>query len=310
MTSEAGCERAGAARETAADKLIRYAEMMEEALASYIPDCAFPESKVAEAMAYSLLGGGKRIRGALVLAFYRLWREDVRPALPFACAMEMVHAYSLIHDDLPCMDDDDLRRGKPSCHVAYGEAIALLAGDALLTLAFEAMAGAGRADALSGEGVLRAIKCLANAAGVGGMIGGQAIDLEQEGKPTPPALLSRMYSAKTGMLIGAAAMVGCVLASAGEEEQSAAIDFAGCIGMAYQIVDDILDVTGDEALLGKPVGSDDDNKKSTFVGLFGLESAAREVMLLHGEAKKALGRLPGDTGFLAGLADILADRKA
>lgn len=291
------------------DKLAKYAGKIEEGLASYIPVCEFPESKVAEAMAYSLLGGGKRIRGTLVLAFYQLWRDDVKPALPFACALEMVHAYSLIHDDLPCMDDDDLRRGKPSCHIAFGEAVALLAGDALLTLAFEAMAGAFDDGFFSAEIILKAIWRLTEAAGPRGMIGGQAVDLEQEGKPTAPALLERMYAEKTGMLIAAAVLIGCELAGAGGDEIDAALTYASNLSMAFQIVDDILDVTGDEASLGKPVGSDCANEKSTWVSLHGLEEAAREVVRRNERAKKALSGLPDDAGFLAGLADLLTKRQ-
>ena len=296
-------------REKTGIKLSRYAARIEEALAPRIPLCPFPESKVAEAAAYSLLGGGKRIRGALVLAFYELYEQDLKPALPFACALEMVHAYSLIHDDLPCMDDDDTRRGKPSCHIAFGEATALLAGDALLTLAFEVMAEAVREGVIPGGVILRAITILAAAAGLKGMIGGQAVDLEQEGKATPPGLIRRMYSEKTGALMGAAAQIGCLLAGAGEDEAEAALDFANQIGMAFQIVDDILDLSGDGAVLGKPVGSDREKEKSTFVSLHGAEEAGREIDRLNGQAKKALHVLPGDTGFLCGLTDMLAERQ-
>ena len=293
----------------AGEKLAVYTEMINKALTGYIPDCPYPESIVAEAMAYSLLGGGKRIRGALVLAFYNLYHEDVTPALPFACAIEMVHAYSLIHDDLPCMDDDDLRRGKPSCHIAYGEAIAILAGDALLTFAFEVMADSVNYHHFQGENILRAIRTLANSAGLFGMIGGQAVDIEQEGKNTPSALLDRMYAKKTGALLEAAATIGCELAGAGDEEMASAMDYASHIGFAYQILDDILDVAGDEAAIGKPVGSDAAKNKSTYVSHHGLEKAKQEAGRLNMHAKKALEKLPGDTGFFAGLADILADRQ-
>jgi geranylgeranyl diphosphate synthase type II len=289
--------------------LARYAGLIEESLAGYIPCCPYPESGVADAMRYSLLGGGKRVRGALVLAFYQLFHEGLEPALPFACAMEMVHAYSLIHDDLPCMDDDDLRRGKPSCHRAFGEATALLAGDALLTLAFEIVADAGLLAALPAEAALRSARCLAHAAGMAGMVGGQAIDLASEGAAVTREQLDRMYRKKTGALIGAAAYIGCALAGAREAETAAALRYAGHIGMAFQIIDDILDVAGDEAVLGKAVGSDRGKDKSTYVSMYGLWEAKREAERLSGIAKESLGGLPGDTGFLRDLADMLTERQ-
>ena len=292
--------------------LSQYADRIEKALAAYIPGCPYPESRVTEAMGYSLLGGGKRIRGALLLAFYRLLHEDPGPALPFACAVEMVHAYSLIHDDLPCMDDDDLRRGKPSCHIAFGEATALLAGDALLSLAFQVMAEAGDAAgyaSFSPETVLRSISCLARATGPVGMIGGQALDLALEGGRATQAQLDRMYREKTGALICAAAQIGCLLAGAEDAATEAALHYADCLGFAFQIVDDILDVTGDAALLGKPVGSDQERGKSTYVGLLGLREAENRAMILHRQAKEALGALSGDTEFLRDLSDMLLHRR-
>ena len=286
-----------------------YASMLETALAGYLPRHPSPEQTVADAMAYSLLSGGKRIRGALTLAFYRLFREDVRPALPYAGALEMVHAYSLIHDDLPCMDDDDLRRGKPSCHIAYGEATALLAGDALLTLAFETMTDPRHAGAFAPGAVVKAVRCLAAAAGCAGMIGGQMIDLYQEGKPASEELLKRTYAKKTGALIAAAAQMGCVLAGARPEETEAAESYCEKIGLAFQIVDDLLDVTGDARVLGKPIGSDIENKKCTYVSIYGLDAARQKVDQLNQEAKASLQKLKGDTSFLASLADLLAGRQ-
>ena len=292
------------------ETLAFYADLINRALPGYIPACPFPESRIADAMAYSLLGGGKRIRGALLLAFYRLYAEDVRPALPFACALEMAHAYSLIHDDLPCMDDDDLRRGKPSCHIAFGEATALLAGDALLTLAFELMSSHARDDNRNDIGrVLRAIHYLASAAGVTGMIGGQAIDLEMEGKLADEDTIFRMYDKKTAALIRAACCIGCELGGATEEELNAASRYAGDLGTLFQISDDILDITADEAVLGKPVGSDLANAKSTIVGLAGLEEARKRVRALAASAAEALSDMPGDTGFLAALPGVLAERE-
>lgn len=290
-------------------RLAAYAELVEDALTGYLPLCPEPESVVADAMGYSLLGGGKRIRGSLVLAFYNLFCGDVRPALPYAGALEMIHACSLIHDDMPCMDDDDLRRGKPSCHIAYGEATALLAGDALLALAFEIIADKRHSGAFPDGRALECVRCLASATGCTGMIGGQAIDLAQEGKETPSKLLERMYAKKTGALFTAAARIGCVLGGADSDTIQAAVAYMNNLGLAFQIVDDMLDVAGDEALLGKPVGSDDGNGKTTYVRVYGLEAARESVARLNEAAKAALAGIRADTAFLAGLADLLAGRK-
>lgn len=302
--------KAELAKEAAKQQLCRYAHSLETALASYLPRCPLPESQVADAMGYSLLGGGKRIRGSLVLAFYHLYHEDIAAALPYAGALEMIHAFSLIHDDLPCMDDDDLRRGKPSCHKAFGEAQALLAGDALLDLAFEVMTDPCYSRPFPAARVLQVVHCLARATGLGGMIGGQAIDLAQEGQSTPSELLERMYKLKTGALLAIAAETGCILAGADREACRAAVEYADRLGFAFQIKDDILDITGDAALLGKPIGSDEANGKTTFVRLYGLAAAQREVDRLNTEAKKALDKLPGDTRFLRELADMLVCRQS
>lgn len=291
-------------------QLAWYADSLEAALASYLPQCPLPEDQVAQAMGYSLLGGGKRIRGALVLAFYHLYHEETEAALPYAGALEMIHAFSLIHDDLPCMDDDDLRRGKPSCHKAFGEAQALLAGDALLSLAFEIMTEPQHSRFFPPERVLQAVNRLGRATGLGGMIGGQAIDLAQEGKDTPAELLERMHKLKTGALLAVAAEIGCILAGADREAGQAAVEYAAHVGFAFQIMDDILDITGDTALLGKPVGSDEANGKTTYVSLYGLDAARNEVEQLNAKAKKALDKLPGDTRFLKGLADLLVCRQS
>jgi geranylgeranyl pyrophosphate synthase len=207
------------------------------------------------------------------------------------------------------MDDDDLRRGKPSCHKAFGEAVALLAGDALLNLAFGVMSDEGHRRPFLPERVLAAVNCLAGTAGLGGMIGGQAIDMAQEGQSTPPPLLERMYSLKTGALLGAAAGIGCILAGAAAAERQGAVEYAHHLGFAFQLTDDILDVTGDEALLGKPIGSDAANNKTTYVSLYGLAAARQAAVRSTAQAKEALDKLPGDTRFLKGLADMLAARQ-
>lgn len=285
-----------------------YLAAVEDALGKFVPEVSLMQSELFKAMRYSLLAGGKRIRPVLVLEFCGLCGGDQEAALPFACAIEMIHTYSLIHDDLPCMDDDELRRGRPSNHVVFGEAQALLAGDSLLTMAFETMlspesvrgVGAERAAAAAGE--------LAKAAGAYGMAGGQAIDLMSEGKNISAQTLQKMDEYKTGALIRAAAKMGCILAGAGQKLVHAADEYAAALGFAFQIVDDILDVEGDTKSLGKPVGSDEGNDKSTYVSLLGMENAKRAVSELTKTAVTALSVFPEGTDYLAELAEKLAAR--
>lgn len=285
-----------------------YRSAVEEALGRFVPENSLMQSELFRAMRYSLLSGGKRIRPVLVLEFCGLCGGDQEAALPFACAVEMIHTYSLIHDDLPCMDDDGMRRGRPSNHVVFGEAQALLAGDSLLTMAFDTMlspesvekAGAGRAAEAAGV--------LARAAGAYGMAGGQEIDLQSEGKKIPMDTLQKMDECKTGALIRAAAKMGCILAGADRKLVRAADEYAAAVGFAFQIVDDILDVKGDAESLGKPVGSDRENGKSTYVSLLGMENAGRAVRELTATAASALGAFRGGTGYLRGLAESLAKR--
>lgn len=281
-------------------RLSQYVQKTEEAL-----DAALPKkggTLVREAMRYSLLGGGKRIRAALVLEFARLGGAAESQALPLACAVEMIHAYSLIHDDLPCMDNDDFRRGQPSCHKKFGEACALLAGDGLLTLAFETAASAP----LSGDARARSVAELAKAAGWQGMIGGQMMDLDAENNPVPIETLQTLYAMKTGELLKISALLGCIAADAPEIEVIAQ-NYTSAIGMAFQITDDILDVTGSAEKLGKPVGSDSLNGKSTYVSLLGLENAKKEachqIQLARIQAEKL-----ADPGFLIWLADLILNR--
>lgn len=261
------------------------------------------QRKVAEAMEYSLSAGGKRIRPVLTAEFCRICGGDAEAALPAACALEMIHTFSLIHDDLPCMDDDDMRRGKPSCHAAFGEAMALLAGDALLNYAYEVISGG---DGLSAETKLALISELSKATGVNGMIGGQVIDTTFEGKMTEAELLN-MYSMKTGALLKTACKMGCIAAGAGDEKLAAAELYAGKLGLAFQIIDDILDVTGDERLLGKPIGSDSNNDKTTYVTLNGTEKSRKAAEMLTDEALNALEAFE-DTQFLKELTLFLLKR--
>lgn len=282
------------------ERLAAYAAHTNTALDLAIP--AAEESHVAEAMRYSLLGAGKRIRAALVLEFARLCGVGEDTAMPFACAVEMIHTYSLIHDDLPCMDDDDFRRGKPSCHKQFGEACALLAGDGLLTLAFKTAALAP----LPGDICVRAVGELAQAAGYQGMVGGQIQDLEAENHSIPLEALQTLYGMKTGALLRVSALLGC-LAGQNPAFEAAAKGYTDALGITFQITDDILDVTGSMEKLGKPVGSDVGNRKTTYVTLLGLEGARQEARRQTALACEQAKRLP-DSGFLLWLADMVLTR--
>lgn len=279
---------------------------IEQALKNALPNSGCLEKDVISAMEYSLMAGGKRIRPRLTLEFCRLCGGTDEQALPCACAVEMIHTYSLIHDDLPCMDDDDMRRGVPSNHVKFGEDIALLAGDALQSLAFETMlCGVSADNALQRA---NAAYYLANACGAVGMVGGQVIDLQHENKKAPVDILKTMDKKKTGALIRAACAMGCICAGAGKEQCEAAEKYAENIGLAFQIVDDILDVTADSGRLGKPAGSDGENHKSTYVSLLGIERCRELVKELTDAAIGALGVFDNDKRPLAGIARELAQR--
>ena len=283
-----------------------YLIRIEEALESVLPQPAKDArtAPVIESMRYSLLAGGKRIRPVMVVAFCQLCGGDPQQALPFACAVEMVHTYSLIHDDLPCMDDDDLRRGRPTNHKVYGEAMALLAGDGLLTKAFETALSFSGAP----EDALRGVRILAQCAGADGMVGGQCIDLDSEGKNVDLELLREMDQGKTVALISAACQMGCVAAGAEESLLEKARSYAEGVGMAFQIRDDILDVLGDAATLGKNVGMDSARDKRNYVSLLGVEEAQRLVEAFTAQAEQALDGFEGDTTFLRELAQSLATR--
>lgn len=281
---------------------MNYLDEINSALKEYLPAA---DDVVSQAMRYSVENGGKRIRPALLLEFCRVCGGDYKKAVPFACALEMIHTYSLIHDDLPCMDNDDFRRGKPSCHIAFGEEYALLAGDALLTLAFETAMKSN----LSAEITVKAAKELAKAAGVMGMVGGQVLDLQNEGKKVGVSDLQKTDELKTGELIRAACVLGCVCAGADDKKIAAAEKYAHDIGIAFQIVDDILDVTSDEETLGKPIGSDEENQKSTYVTLLGIEKSRKTAEELTLNAQKALDAFDGDVSSLKDFAEKLKNRK-
>lgn len=287
------------------EQLNQYVFSIEQELSAVLAySSGEPQSLVSEAMDYSASAGGKRIRPLLLLEFSRVFGGDSRQTMGFACALEMIHTYSLIHDDLPCMDNDDFRRGKPSCHKRYGEANALLAGDGLLTLAFETAASSVE----RGMPADRAVKCLAllaKQAGVQGMIGGQVIDLASEGKKISGELLTEMHRMKTGALIKAACEIG-TLAACGFVP-AYVTEYADNLGLAFQAVDDILDVRGDEQELGKPVGSDSESQKSTYVSIYGLKRASDMASGFTAAAKQALQNIP-DHEFLMSLTDYLLKR--
>ena len=281
------------------------ADAVETALDKYVTLKNNYQSKIYEAMRYSLLGGGKRLRGVLCLTGGLLAGGAEKDVMPFACAMEMIHTYSLVHDDLPAMDNDDMRRGKLTCHKKFDEATAILAGDALLNGAFELM--------LKSKGresdTLKAMEIIAEASGTEGMIGGQTVDLMCEGKEISKDLLLYLHRHKTGALISAALLSGYV-ACGGKNEGTAVLrEYAEKIGLAFQVVDDILDITGDEKTLGKPIGSDNKNHKNTFIGFMGLDGSkeyAKELSAAAAETVKGLGE---EGKFLAWLAEYLCDRK-
>ncbi len=289
------------------DMLGLYAPKIEKALEACIPASGLAQQTVADAMRYSLLGGGKRLRGALLLEFYRVCGGDGEKAMPLACAIEMIHAYSLIHDDLPCMDDDDMRRGKPSCHKAFGEAMAVLAGDGLLTLAFETALAPENPNGFPAERLYAAAGELARGAGLYGMLGGQCIDVENDGHIPDAQDLRTMCAMKTGALIRAACLAGCRLAGADEEKLAAAKAYAEALGLAFQIRDDMLDCIGDENTLGKATGADEKQGKTTFVGLYGLEKCRETVHELTAQAVGALTFFD-DAGALKALAVRMESR--
>lgn len=290
------------------EMLADYAEMTEEALRKYLPEVECLQKSVADAARYSLSAGGKRIRPALVMEFCRVCGGEPETALPAACAIEMMHTFSLIHDDLPCMDDDDMRRGKPSCHKVFGEATAVLAGDALAILPFQIIAEAGLKKMLSQDAALKIIKLLAELSGISGMIGGQTVDLENEGKQPPVGVILEMYRMKTGALLEFCCKAGCIAAGAGADKQLSAGSYGQRLGLAFQIVDDILDVTADEKLLGKPVGSDKADGKFTYVTAVGLEKAREQARSLTAQAVELLADFE-DNEFLVGLTNMLLNRQ-
>lgn len=290
---------------------------INEIIERYLPKEEGYYKTVLEAMNYSIRAGGKRIRPMLMLETFRLFKgKDINVLYPFMAAIEMIHTYSLIHDDLPALDNDDYRRGRKTTHKVYGEAMAILAGDGLLTLAFETAAGAyglvddKALDALTiYRRIMKAYEVLAMKAGIHGMIGGQVIDIEFVGKSATKERLDKMYLLKTGGLFEASMMIGAILAGATDEELDITRSIAGDIGLAFQIKDDILDVTSSDAVLGKPVHSDEKNDKPTYVAIMELEQAIKEVTFVTDRAMKAYESLPYGNEFLKELIIKLISRQ-
>lgn len=282
-----------------------YRELIESSLEkSFSGFAGMPQVGLAEAMRYSLLAGGKRIRPILVLEFCRISGGDIEAALPVACAVEMLHTYSLIHDDLPCMDNDDLRRGKPTNHKVYGECVATLAGDALQAEAFYSVLSCG----LTAERRAKCAELLAGAVGIDGMCGGQFLDMLGEGKKLNEQELTDINSRKTGALIVAACQMGVAAAGGTELQLAAAGHYGAALGAAFQIRDDMLDVISTAEELGKPIGSDEQEHKNTYMALMGEDGCRKTIARLTEFAKSVLEEAFDDTEFLRGLADALATR--
>ena len=282
-------------------------EEIEKLLTAYLPEETGFQKTVLEAVNYSVLAGGKRLRPMLMKETYQMFGGRGKVVEPFMAAMEMIHTYSLVHDDLPAMDNDEYRRGKKTTHAVYGEAMGILAGDALLNLAFETAAGAF--DIETSARTAKALQILAKKAGIYGMIGGQVVDVESEGQPLSREKLDFIYRLKTSALIEAAMMVGAVLAGASDDEVETIEHVANDVGLAFQIQDDILDVTSTLEVLGKPIHSDDKNHKTTYVSLEGLDKAKKDVEEISERALSTLASLNHKNAFLEELIRMLITRE-
>ncbi|MGE7862295.1 (2E,6E)-farnesyl diphosphate synthase [Bacillus mobilis] len=279
---------------------------VEEKLVSYANELQCP-NVLREAMAYSLEAGGKRLRPLLLFATLQAFGKERNLGVGAACALEMIHTYSLVHDDLPCMDDDDLRRGKPTNHKVFGEAMAVLAGDGLLTYAFQVIMAYEQKE-ISAEKKVRLVLELAKAAGPEGMVGGQVADMEAEGKQLTIDELEYIHKHKTGKLLEFAVLAGSILSDATEEQEEKLLLFAKYIGLAFQIRDDILDVEGTEEEIGKPIGSDVSNEKSTYTTLFTVDRAKDILEDTIAKAKDAIGSLQLQDEYLLSICDLIAKR--
>lgn len=289
-------------------EIAEHTSQVETIIKKYLPEETGYQKTVMEAMNYSFLAGGKRLRPMLMQETYRLFGGDSDIIEPFMAAIEMIHTYSLIHDDLPAMDNDDYRRGRKTTHVVYGEAMGILAGDALLNFAFET-ACKGLMQEIGNPAVARAVQILAQKAGIYGMLGGQVVDVEFEGQPLEREKLDFIYDLKTGALIEASMLIGAVLAGASEKEQQIILQVAKDVGLAFQIQDDILDVTSDLETLGKPIGSDEKNHKTTYVTIRGLAQAEKDVEEISERALEGVASLSEENVFLNELIRYLIHRK-
>lgn len=284
------------------------AEEIEKIIKEYLPKEEGYQKTIMEAMNYSILAGGKRLRPMLMLETYRLFGGTSKTIYPFMAAIEMIHTYSLVHDDLPAMDNDEYRRGRKTTHIVYGEAMGILAGDALLNYAFETAAGAFQLEP-ENPAVGQAMLVLARKAGIYGMIGGQVVDVESEGTVIDKEKLDFIHLHKTSALLESAMVIGAILAGANKKEQNLVEKAAGKIGLAFQIQDDILDITSTTEELGKPVGSDEKNGKNTYVAFEGLEKSKEDVKKISESAMEDLQELPYENPFLIELIKELIERK-
>lgn len=290
------------------EQLLQSTEEVEQVVYSYLPAEEGHQKTIFEAMNYSVKAGGKRLRPLLMREVYRLFGGTGIEIEPFMAAIEMIHTSSLIHDDLPCMDNDEYRRGKKTTWVVYGYDMAVLAGDALLIYAIETAARAFQMTD-NAQRVGKCIGILAQKTGIYGMIGGQTVDVELTDKLIPKDKLDFIYRLKTGALLEAAMVIGAVMAGASDEECETVERMAAAIGLGFQIQDDILDVTGSQEVIGKPVNSDEKNKKTTYVTLEGLDKAKKDVEQISAEAIEELGKLPGNNEFLEQLIHVLINRQ-
>lgn len=290
------------------EQLGKYVDLVNEHLDKYVVEKELPEKSIYTSMRYSLLAGGKRLRPILSLAVCDMLGGRIEEVLPFACAVEMIHTYSLIHDDLPAMDNDDYRRGRLTNHKVYGESLAILAGDGLLNMAFEVLFESILKSKENQELKIRAAAVIAKAAGIEGMIAGQVIDLESENKKISADVLDRMHRHKTGALIKAPVISAAVLCGADEDSIKKLECFAQNLGLAFQIKDDILDVEGSSEKLGKKVGSDTQKEKSTYVSLYGLEKSKKMLNEITEKAVMSLKYFGEKAVFLENLAKYLVNR--
>lgn len=282
--------------------------LFESYLQKHIPKLPEQVDRLKNSMQYSLMAGGKRLRPILLITAYECFKKDSLPVYPFACALEYIHTYSLIHDDLPCMDNDDLRRGKPTNHIKFGEDTALLAGDGLLTHAFYLVSRNEYRHLFSADAILEAVQVLSSSAGLFGMVSGQAADIYPPKEIPPEEIIQFIHSHKTGALITAALQMGAILGEATSTDKEALILFGKEIGKCFQIQDDILDEIGEEEKIGKPVGSDRENEKLTYPSIFGMEKAQKLADLSYQSAIENLKKISRNTSQLEMLANFILKR--